>query len=226
MRVQGIKTDIQGIIFDMDGLLVNSEYLYWQANIQAAKEAKLDIPEDSYLKLVGASVQEMEKFYHRYFTTEKERDQFIKRTDDLVEQWTDEGKLKLRPGVLKALKKFAQDNMKMAIASSNYDRVIKQNLQVTGTEEYFSFYLSYDDVQKQHVQSKPAPDIYLLAQKQLGISKENILVFEDSSTGVAAAKAAGLKCVMIPDLKPASELDKENAVMICKDFFEFIEKIK
>lgn len=225
MKVKGIKDDIQGVIFDMDGLLVNSEYLYWQANIQAAKEAKLGIPEDSYLKLVGVSVKEMENFYHHYFSSQKERDQFIKRTDDLVEQWTNEGKLKLRPGVQEALERFAQNDVKMAIASSNYDCVIRQNLQVTETQEYFAFYLSYDDVQKQHVQAKPAPDIYLLAQKKLGISKENILVFEDSSTGVAAATAAGLKCVMIPDLKPASELDKENAVMICKNFFEFIEKI-
>lgn len=225
MKVQGIKDDIQGIIFDMDGLLVNSEYLYWQANIQAAKEAELGIPEDSYLKLVGVSVEEMEKFYHHYFSTQQERDHFIKRTDDLVEQWTNDGKLKLRPGVQVALKKFAQDKVKMAIASSNYDRVIRQNLKVTGTQKYFDFYLSYDDVKRKHVQAKPAPDIYLLAQEQLGIAKENILVFEDSSTGVAAAAAAGLKCVMIPDLKPASELDKENAVMICKNFFEFIEKI-
>lgn len=225
MEVQGIKDDIQGIIFDMDGLLVNSEYLYWQANIQAAKEAKLGIPEDSYLKLVGASVKDMENFYHHYFSSQQERDRFIKRTDDLVEQWTSKGKLKLRPGIQEALKRFAQEDIKMAIASSNYDHVIRQNLQVTETQKYFAFYLSYDDVKKKHVQAKPAPDIYLLAQKKLGISKENILVFEDSSTGVAAAAAAGLKCVMIPDLKPASELDKENALMICKNFFEFIEKI-
>lgn len=225
MKIQGIKDDIQGIIFDMDGLLVNSEYLYWQANIQAAEETKLGIPKDAYLKLVGTSVQEMEEFYHHYFETKEERDRFIKRTDELVEQWTNEGRLKLHLGVLEALERFAQNNVKMAIASSNYEHVIKENLQATEIEKYFSFYLSYDDVQRHHVHLKPAPDIYLLAQKQMNIFKENILVFEDSSTGVAAAKTAGLKCVMIPDLKPASELDKENAVMICKNFFEFIEKI-
>ncbi|MBP2057819.1 HAD superfamily hydrolase (TIGR01509 family) [Lactobacillus colini] len=225
MKVQGIKDDIEGIIFDMDGLLVNSEYLYWQANIQAAKEDGLAIPEDSYLKLVGASVSAMEKFYHQYFKSKSQRDDFIKRTDDLVEKWTDEGKLKLRPGVQDALNKFKQANVKLAIASSNYERVIEHNLQVTKTRSYFEFHLSYDDVKRQHVKAKPAPDIYLLAQEKISIPKNNILVFEDSSTGVAAAKSAGLKCVMIPDLKPATELDKKNATMILKNFFEFLKII-
>ena len=106
MKVLGINGDIKGVIFDLDGLLVNSEKLYWQANIQAAKEAKLDIPEDSYLKLTGATAKDMQNFYHKYFATEVERDAFIKRTDDLVWQWTDEGKLKLQKGVRKALDRF------------------------------------------------------------------------------------------------------------------------
>ena len=67
MRVAGLKTDKQGVIFDMDGLLVNSEELYWQANIQAAREYKLAISDDAYLDLVGASVKAMDAFYEKYF---------------------------------------------------------------------------------------------------------------------------------------------------------------
>ena len=77
MKVENISEPIKGVIFDMDGLLVNSEKLYWDANIVAAKEANLDIPDDSYLKLVGSSVKEMEDFYHKHYKTDADRDKFI-----------------------------------------------------------------------------------------------------------------------------------------------------
>lgn len=57
------------------------------------------------------------------------------------------------------------------------------------------------------------------------LPKGNLLVFEDSSTGVAAASAAGLKCVMVPDLKQPTKLDKDKATLICKDFYAFLEKL-
>lgn len=225
MRVKGINDDIRGIIFDMDGLLVNSEKLYWDANIQAAEEEKLGTPRDAYLKLTGATVKEMQDFYHKYFKTDADRDKFIKRTDDLVWQWTDEGKLKLQPGVQKALDEFQKRNLKMAIASSNYEDVLQHVLWSTGIRNYFDFHLSYLDVQKGHIQPKPAPDIYLTAAKKMGLPKKNILVFEDSSTGVQAATSAGLECVMVPDLIAPSDKDEQNAVMICQSFFEFLKKI-
>ncbi|WP_282806381.1 HAD family hydrolase [Lactobacillus isalae] len=226
MKIKDITEPIEGVIFDMDGLLVNSEKLYWDANIVAAKEANLDIPDDSYLKLVGSSVKEMEEFYHRHFKTKADRDKFIKRTDELVWKWTDEGKLKLQPGVLEALQLFKKRQVKLAIASSNYDEVVAHNLDVLKIKDYFDFYLSYKDVEAGKIKAKPAPDIYLLAAKKMQLPADNLLVFEDSSTGVAAASAAGLKCVMVPDLKQATDLDKKNATLICKDFYTFIEKIE
>ena len=225
MQVKGINDDIQGIIFDMDGLLVNSEELYWKANIQAAEEEKLGTPRDAYLKLTGATVKEMQDFYHKYFKTDADRDRFIKRTDDLVWQWTDAGKLKLRPGVQEALDEFKNRSLKMAIASSNYEDVLQHFLWATGIRNYFDFHLSYLDVQKGHIKAKPAPDIYLAATKKMNLAKENILVFEDSSTGVQAAKNAGLKCVMVPDLMAPTDQDKQNAIMICQNFFDFLKKI-
>lgn len=225
MRVDGIQDDIQGILFDLDGLLVNSEKLYWDANIQAADEINLGTPRDEYLRLIGASVEDMEAFYHKYFKSKAERDSFIKRTDDLVWQWTDEGKLKLQPGVQEALDKFQTLGLQMAIVSSNYEKVVEHDLWATGIRNYFDFHLSYQDVLEQNIKAKPAPDIYLAAVKKSQLAKDNLLVFEDSSTGVQAAKNAGLKVVMVPDLLPPSAKDKKNSTLICKNFFEFLTKI-
>lgn len=225
MKVNGIQEDIKGVLFDLDGLLVNSEKLYWDANIQAADEEKLGTPKDAYLKLTGATVKEMQDFYHKYFKTDEDRDRFIKRTDDLVWEWTDQGKLKLQPGVQAALDKFQDLGLHMAIASSNYENVVEHAMWATGIRNYFDFHLSYLDVQKGKIKAKPAPDIYLAAAKKINIPKENLLVFEDSSTGVQAAKNAGIKVVMIPDLIAPTPKDRENATMICESFFEFLKKI-
>lgn len=225
MQVQGISEDIQGVIFDLDGLLVDSERLYWQANIQAAEEYHLNTPQDAYLQLAGASAAEMEDFYHKYFKSDQERDEFIKRTDDLVWQWTDEGKLKLKPGVQAALNKFQELGLPMAIASSNYEDVVEHVMWNTGIRNYFKFHLSYIDVQKGNIKAKPAPDIYLLAAKKLGIDKANLLIFEDSPTGVEAAKNAGIKCVMIPDIIKPTAKEKNDATIICKNFFDFLKRV-
>lgn len=225
MRVQGIDDEIKGILFDMDGLLVNSENLYWEANIQAAKEADLGTPDDIYLKLVGSTTTDMDDFYLKYFKNKEQRDQFIKRTDDLVWQWTEEGKLKLRPGVQKALDLFQKAGLPMAVVTSNTEDVVEHNLWATGSRNYFQFHLNYDDVKKNNVKPKPAPDIYLLAAKKLQVPQNNILAFEDSSPGLLAAVNANLKCVMVPDLIPASKKDYQNAVFVCQDFYQFLKKV-
>ncbi|QNQ82472.1 HAD family phosphatase [Lactobacillus sp. PV037] len=226
MKIAGIKNDIKGVIFDMDGLLVNSEKLYWQANIQAAKEAGLDIPENSYLKLAGASVKKMSEFYDKYFPTIQAREDFIKRTDELVAQWTKEGKLKLQPGVAQFLTYLKNHDLKMGIASSNYKSVIQEDMKVTKIKQYFDFYLSYDDVLKKQLKSKPASDIYDLAQKRMGLPASNLVVFEDSSSGVQAAKNAQLPVIMIPDLKAPSKKDKENATAIYSNFNQVLQNTK
>jgi HAD superfamily hydrolase (TIGR01509 family) len=225
MKVQGINEDIKAILLDMDGLLMNSEKLYWQANIIAAKEAHLNIPDDFYLKLVGSSEVEMNRFYQQYFNGDEQRACFIKRTNELVWQWTDEGKLKLLPGVQQALDYFQQQALSMAIVTSNTEEVVEHNLWVTGIRNYFDFHLNSADIHKNHVKSKPAPDIYLLAAAKMGLPNQNLLAFEDSSAGLKAATSAGIKCVMIPNLLPANSQDKDNAVIICSSFTEFLEKI-
>lgn len=226
MRVNGLAGDYQGIIFDMDGLLVNSERLYWKANIQAAAEEHLDLPKDTYLRLNGASVSYSEKFFHRYFKSKAAQQYFVRRTDELMWQWTDEGKLKLQPGVQAALNYFQSLDLRMGIASSNYKKVIDHNLWVTGTRQYFDFCLSDVDLAEEKVKPKPAPDIYLYAAKTIALPKQQLLVFEDSSNGIEAAWRAGLTAVMVPDLKQPLPVDYERAKLIVPNFEKFLQLVK
>lgn len=220
MQIKGIKHEKQGVIFDMDGLLVNSEELYWKANIQASKEYNLGIPDDSYLTLVGASVKSMDDFYAKYFASDEVRRAFVKRTDDLVWQWTDEGKLVLKPGVQDILDKFEELGINMGLASNNYKSVVDHALWVTGCRNYFDYIVTHDEVAEYKLRSKPFPDLYLEAQKKSGLAKDQLLIFEDSSMGVEAAANAGIDCVMIPDLKAPTAVDREKTIMVCQNFFQ------
>jgi HAD superfamily hydrolase (TIGR01509 family) len=226
MKVKGLTSEINGIIFDMDGLLVNTEKLYWQANVQAAHEEGLSIPDDAYLALNGASVAQSQAFFEKYFPTQEKRDTFIKRTDDLVWQWAEEGRIRLMPGVAKALAQFKDWGLKMGIASSNYARVIKHNLTLTHVSDYFDFILSDVDLEGQNVKPKPAGDIYRLAAQKSGLPNDQLLVFEDSSNGIAAATDAGLQSVMIPCLKQPTDLDRQRASLICASFNNFLDLAK
>lgn len=226
MRIKNSTGEINGALFDMDGLLVNSENLYWQANIQASHEAKLKTPDDMYLKLVGSTNNDMQNFYDKYFETNEQRNHFIKRTDELVWQWTNEGKLKLRPGVQEALDFLQKHGILMAIVTSNTEAVVEHNLWMTGIRNYFQFHLNLDDTKTNSVRPKPAPDIYLLAAKKLGIPKANLLAFEDSSPGLQSAVNAGIKCIMVPDLIPATQTDQKIATSVCKDFFEVLKQFQ
>ena len=225
MKIKGINNEIEGVLFDMDGLLVNSEELYWQANIQAARKAGLKMPADLYLQLVGASATSMADFYKNYFQNDQQKREFIQQTDDLVWQWTDEGKLKLQPGVQATLDYLQKCKIPMAIVTSNTEQVVEHNLWVTGTRNYFYFLLNAADVKNNRVNPKPAPDIYLLAAEKMALPKKNLLAFEDSSSGLQAAVNAGIKCVMIPDLVPATKEDLKIATFIRSSFKDFLAKI-
>lgn len=222
MKIAHLIEDLKGAIFDMDGLLVNSESLYEKANIQAAKEAELDLPDDFYQNMTGSSVADMQKFFDEHFANQQEVDDFIKKTDDLVWQWANEGKLKLQSGVLETLTYFDEQNIKMCVASSNYQNFVERFLELTNIKQYFKFYLFYGAVSN----PKPSPDVFNLAADKLGINKKNLLVFEDSATGVLAAKNADIKSVMVPDLNPPTKIDEENATLIVPSFADFIKKIK
>ncbi|APT19089.1 hydrolase [Amylolactobacillus amylotrophicus DSM 20534] len=222
MRVDGIIDDLNGVIFDMDGLLVNSEELYEKANQIAARNAGLDLPADFYETLSGSSLLGVQAFFDEHFDSQEAIDAFIKETDDMVWQWVLEGQLKLRPGVQEALELFRRSGVKMAVASSNYENFVQKFLTVTGISKYFEFYLYYGAVPN----PKPAPDIYQLAQERLGIPTEKLLIFEDSTTGVQAAKNAGIKVIMVPFITRPTAQDQIDASRIMPSFYEFIDLVK
>lgn len=205
---------IKGILFDMDGVLVDSEeYIFEAARLMFAEHGVI-VKADHALPFIGTGE-------NRYLSGIGERNGFIvdvdrdkARTYAIYEEIT-RGKLKTLPGVHSFIESCKAKGLKMAFASSA-DRIkIAINLREIGlSPETFDAVISGEDVERK----KPFPDIYVLAAQKIGIKPENCLVVEDAVSGITAGKAAGCKCLALTTSFPAEKLSEAD--WICKDLSE------
>lgn len=185
---------IQGVIFDMDGLLVDSEPWWREAEIIVFSElSRAPQPED-FERMMGNRIQDViSQWYARYPWQGKSFDEVQQAIVDQVQRLVTTH-AELMPGVLKILNKLTQKKIPIALASSSPYRLIR------GLMEHYGIYRNFQIVcsAENEKYGKPHPAVFLKAAQELNIHPKNLLVFEDSFNGVIAAKAAGMLCVAIP----------------------------
>jgi len=183
----------KGVIFDMDGVLLDSERFICEAAIKMFAEKGLKVQEKDFLDFVGTGENRYiggvaEKYG---FAIDIERDKG--RTYDIYEELI-KSRLKALTGAVEFIEKCRKMGKKIAIASSADMRKVRTNLLETGIGfEVFDAVVVGEDVERK----KPWPDIFLKAAEKLGLNARECLVIEDAVNGVAAAKAAGARCVGI-----------------------------
>jgi len=188
------------IIFDMDGLLVDSEPLWHEAEIEMIEGAGYIYAEDVREQTIGVRVDEFARIIHRHYPKVGESPAAI------IEEITARilgmplEKIQPRPGAEAIIRFAAEREIPRAIASSSWDCVI----------DHFVDLLAWDQLipqrySAQHMaRGKPAPDIYLHAAEQLGYPPARCLALEDSRAGTQSALAAGMTCYTVPDLSHSS----------------------
>ena len=205
---------IDAVIFDVDGLMVDSENLWLNSMLKAGKELGINITKKFLLKLVGLRTdlynKELKKQYGEDFDVAKFRE-VAQEHFDRVE---DGGKMKVKKGVFEILNVLKKKRIPMAIASMSKLNVVKYRLQQVGIDlSYFDYITGGDMVEN----AKPDPEIYIKSSQALGVNKENIIAFEDSPAGVESAFKAGIKVIHIPDMKKPSDQTKEYSYKILKN---------
>lgn len=193
---EGGHSMIQGILFDMDGILFDTERPAMQADMQVAREMGHDLPHEVALSLCGGTAGHTAGILQAHFGPGFDYEAYHRRVRALYNQLTDD--LQLMPGVATVLPALAAAGWPMAVASSSRLARVQNNLEKTGLRGYFSALVAGDMIQN----SKPAPDIFLAAAAALGLAPQQCLAVEDSANGVKSAAAAGCVTVMIPDLQP------------------------
>ena len=195
--------EFKAIIFDMDGLLVDSEPVWHEVEIDLIKSCGYSYSKELRDTGVGMRVDEFAAILQRHYPK-------LGDSPKAIEAAITEGMLNLPPGRIKAMpgaeelvEYTAALNIPRAIASSSSQRIIEHFVTLMGWGELIPQRYSADFVQR----GKPAPDIYLHAARQIGIAPEDCLALEDSRLGTQAALAAGMTCYTVPDLSHSSVSD-------------------
>jgi HAD superfamily hydrolase (TIGR01509 family) len=197
---------IKGVLFDMDGVLIDSEAFICKAAIEMFREYGITAREDDFQPFVGMGENRYlggvaEKYHLKINIKEVKA-----RTYQIYETIT-EGKLDPLPGALEFIEYCRTKDLKLALVTSA-DRIkMEINLRAMGlTSESFNSTVNGLEVERK----KPFPDIYIKASENLGLKPEECLVVEDAVSGVRAAKAAGCKCLAVTtsfERKSLSEAD-------------------
>ncbi len=190
---------IKAAIFDMDGLLIDSERIIMQACIVAAKQIGITYTQAEYVELIGRAGPDSTRIMVEQLGGQANFNQVMQGLDILLAEHNHT--FPLKNGANKLLKHYQSNNVTCSVASSSPIHHITHRLNHVGIFDYFSHITSGQEVTR----GKPDPDIYLLAVKKLGLKAEECIAFEDSENGALAAIAAGLKVVVVPDLKQPSD---------------------
>lgn len=190
--------DIEAVIFDLDGTLVDSMWIWMDIDIEYLKRKGIDTSTVDLMELQkdieGMSYTEVALYFKESFNLEDSVDEIKIAWLEMTREFY-ASKILLKNGVKKLLDNIKDRKLKLGIATSNTRELVDVVLKNNQVSEYFHTIRTSCEVQK----GKPHPDVYLKAAEDLGVDPTKCLAFEDTHAGVLAAKAAGMKVFAIAD---------------------------
>lgn len=209
---------IHAVIFDLDGLLIDSERISRQCWYQAAEEMGFSI-EEFYPRLIGKGTSESDRLLQAAFGDQVNVPGLRRRKDQLFDEAVDRNEIRLKPGAHQLLSQSRANGLKVALATGSIQVVAERRLTGHTIDSYFDVTIFRDAVGR----GKPAPDLFLAAATKLDVRPEHCLVFEDSIVGLQAAKAAQMRVVVVPDLVHIDSTENSESVLILKSLSEAAE---
>lgn len=210
--------NIKAVIFDLDGTLVDSMWMWREIDIEYLAGFGIELPDDLQKSISGMSFSETAEYFKDRFGIKDDTDTIKKTWNEMA--WDMYAhRVGLKPGVSDFLKKLRQRGIKTGIASSNSIELVETVLEALGIGEYFDEIHTSCEVEH----GKPFPDIYLLVAERLGEEPSKCLVFEDIAEGIDAGHAAGMKvCSVYDDFSAA---DNEHIRNISDYYIEDYSQI-
>ena len=219
--MEDILKDIDAVIFDVDGTMVDSMWV-WEA-IDEEYLVKYDLvePDNFHEDIEGMSYIEVAHYYKRVFPT------LTLSAEEMMEEWNHMAhdkymyEVSLKEGVLDFIESLRVRGKRTGIATSNDKELVMAMLEARGMEHLFDSVRSAGEV----AAGKPSPDVYLLVSEDLGVKPEHCLVFEDVPMGILAGKNAGMRVCAVDDAfsRPQELKKRELADYYIQNYYD-IEK--
>ncbi|EGA64279.1 HAD family phosphatase [Vibrio brasiliensis] len=210
----------QAAIFDMDGLLLDTERVCMRVFKQACATTNQPFHEEVYLSIIGCNSATIEKIFRQAYGEHYEtvHDEWRVNYNAIVKHQA----IPLKEGVIELLSWLKENNVPIAVATSTHRDVATFKLKLAGLDHYFDNLTCGCEVSH----GKPDPEIYLLAAQRLGVNPANCLAFEDSNNGVRSAVAANMTTYQIPDLVEPSEEVKALGHQIVPSLSQVLAQLK
>ena len=212
---------VEGIIFDVDGLLVDTEKIHVEAWKNVFSEEGIYLTKGDYEKGVGFADKEflLQLKGNGKIPENSDIDKLCKEKERYFLEIIKDG-INTFDGVFETIEFLKEKELKIAAASNSKKVLVKSVLEYSNLIKFFDFFVAREDVEN----PKPSPDIYEKAVKLMKLKKDNVIVFEDSEVGIRAAKKAGLFCIAVASTQEYDKLKKAD-IMIEKIEKRKIEEI-
>jgi len=205
---------IKAIIFDMDGVLVDSEPFHIEIENRQFALNRIPISDEEHQSYMGSTSVVMWNKIAEHHKLPIPVDELIEQNRlESIRYFSALNEIPVMPGLIDLLEKLHTKNYPLAVASSSYPEIIELVLAKTNLRKYFRVVVSGQEAGK----SKPEPDIFILAAQKLQVKPEHCLVVEDSANGIKAANAAGMSCVAYQG-PGADPKEQKEADAIVKSF--------
>ena len=215
--VKSLVDHAGAIIFDMDGTLIDSMWVWEDIDREYLARFDLDMPEALQEAIAGISITQTAIYFKETFGIGDSIEKIIGDWDEMAyDKYSHE--IPLKPGTREFLQKLSARGMRLAIATSSSRRLTEAVLAAHHIRDYFDVVLTGEDIHK----GKPDPDVYLEAAKRLGVPADQCLVFEDIPYGIMAAKNAHMTCIAVEDDFSAADREEKRRLAdgYIQDYFE------
>jgi HAD superfamily hydrolase (TIGR01509 family) len=207
-----LRKPVEAAIFDMDGLLIDTEAVYIEAYYAAAQAIGTEMPLALCHAMIGVPTRECEAMIQDHFGPDFSVEQFQTHFSEQAKMMLD-AHVPVKPGAAEMLEYLAGRGLPLAIATSSRPTTVQRHLGSAGLLGHFKAIATRYDVER----GKPHPDVYLEAARRLGVAPGRCIAFEDSNVGLTAAHAAGTMAIMVPDIVPPSPEVRAKCLTVVSD---------